>query len=105
MFRCVYWVTEFIAPNGASTIGGIYTSIPNLLHRGLNADSRPAGRLRLTLSALNSDEGTFGTWTEPHFGGLDEVLAQFVRTEEISAEHCQMLLAEISSSNRAASLK
>jgi len=91
MFRRLYWVTEQVDSLGNSRILGVYTSIPELIRHGLNGDEIK-GRLRLTLTKLDSDKGLFGTWSEPQFHGLAERLNDFVQTDEFSPEHCQMLL-------------
>lgn len=90
MFRRVYWVTESLHSDGSSEICGVYTSIPNLVRHGMRR--APGSRLRLTLSALDSDHAPFGSWVEPHFDGLNECLESFVRTEEFSREQCAQLL-------------
>jgi hypothetical protein len=90
MFRRVYWVTESVQNNGSSEVSGVYTSIPNLIRHGMR--HAPGSRLRLTLTALDSDHAPFGSWIEPHFDGLNECLESFVRTEEFSREQCAQLL-------------
>ena len=91
MFRKLYWVTEHVYSNGESKVLGVYTSIPDLIRHGL-AWPDGKGRLRLTLTKLDSDKDPFGTWCEPHFDGIADRLSEFVKTDEFSAEHCQMLL-------------
>jgi len=90
MFRRLYWVTEQVQANGASKILGVYTSIPDLIRHGLTGEGD--GRLRLTLTKLDSEDGPIGTWLEPGFDNLEAKLQDFVKTEEFSAEHCKSLV-------------
>jgi len=94
MFRKLYWVTEQVDLRGHSRVTGVYTSIPDLVRRGLNPSGN--GRIRLTLTKLDSDQEPLGTWTEPAFMGLAQGLEQFIHTDEFSEEHCNMLLNALS---------
>ncbi|MGV3618590.1 MAG: hypothetical protein ACO1SV_24980 [Fimbriimonas sp.] len=90
MFRRLYWVTEFVQTDGRSRIAGVYTSIPDLIRRGL---SRPdEGSLRITLTKLDSDKEPFGTWSAPEFEGLEGTCEQFIRTEEFSVDEIKSLV-------------
>jgi hypothetical protein len=101
MFRKLYWVTEAVDSQGHSHVAGVFTSIPELLRRGLTNIGSGA-KLRLTLAKLDGDTGPFGTWSEPEFSGLGEKLQEFVETDEFSAEHCQMLLESLNQRARLA---
>ena len=91
MFRRLYWVTEHVYPTGSSKVIGVYTSIPDLIRHGLQ--SPPAeGRLRLTLTKLDSSQEPMGCWCEPRFDGLPECLEEFVCTDEFSRDHCNALV-------------
>src|SRR5438105_1923720 len=90
MFRKLYWVTEQVEPNGKSHVTGVFTSIPNLVREGFACNQ--LGLLRLTLTKLDCESGALGRWTAPHFDGLEERLAEFVRTDEFTAEQCKALV-------------
>lgn len=100
MFRRIYWVSEWVHSDGQSEVHGVYTSIPNLVRQGLAHPGE--AKLRLTLTKLDCEQGPFGVWQEPHFEGLQEKLNEFVRTEEISKDQCQMLLDTLMPSAKAA---
>jgi hypothetical protein len=91
MFRKLYWVLEQIDAQGRSRVNGVYTSIPDLIHHGL-APLSPLARIRLTLTKLDSENGPLGTWESPSYAGLREGLAEFIRTDEFSADQCEQLL-------------
>ena len=91
MFRKLYWVTEFVYGDGSSHVTGIYTSIPDLLRKGL--DRQNLSSTRLTLSKLDSAEPPLGSWGVRDFDRIQDTLQEFVRTDEFSAEHCQRLVS------------
>jgi hypothetical protein len=101
MFRRLYWVTEHVYPTGSSKVIGVYTSIPDLIRHGLQVPSA-GGRLRLTLTKLDSSQEPLGCWCEPRFEGLDERLEEFVRTEEFSRDHCNSLVEALKRASHAA---
>ena len=90
MFRKLYWVTEQVKPDGESRVTGVFTSIPNLVKEGLA--NNHIRTMRLTLTKLDCVTGALGTWMGPRFDGLPNGLEEFVRTEEFSAEHCELLV-------------
>ena len=100
MFRRLYWVTEYVMADGRSQIGGVYTSIPDLIRNGLNR--KEDGELRMTLTKLDSDKKPFGTWTAPDFAGLEDACQQFIRTEEFSVDEVQNLTRALRSQVSAA---
>lgn len=89
MFRKLYWVTERIEKDGSSRVGGVYTSIPDLIHHGLKGD---IAHTRLTLTKLDSEGDPFGCWEGPTFEGLENGIAEFVRTDEFTNEQCFALV-------------
>ncbi len=92
-FRRVYWITERLLEGGASEATGVYTSIYDLIERGL---PRHAGQgLRLTIAKVDSDVDPLARFTSPEFEGLGEALLPYVRTEEISEDGRQTLLAAL----------
>lgn len=95
-FRRIYWATEQLDAEGKSCIGGIYTSIPDLIERGLhwNENSCKSG-FRLNLVQLDSLTGPRGTWTSPDFKGLDEDLKEYVATGEFNETDCESLVVAL----------
>jgi len=98
MFRRLYWVTEQVDREGHSSVIGVYTSIPDLIHHGLHwQDSANVDQLRISLTKLDSQLPPLGCWRSPDFHGLEEALQEFIATEEFSAEHCKNLVDRLSS--------
>jgi hypothetical protein len=91
MFRRLYWVTEQIDAQ-SSQVTGVYTSIPDLIRKGLDMHGKD---FRLTLTKLDCSEGRLGSWQSPAFEGLEERLQDFVATDEFSQEHCSALVEEL----------
>ena len=89
MFRKLYWVTEVIASDSTSRVGGVYTSIPDLIHHGL---TKEVAQIRLTLTKLDSDGAPMGCWEGPGFEGIDSEIQAFVKTEEFTQEQCAALV-------------
>ena len=85
-FRRLYWVTEQLGADGTSEVAGVFTSIPDLIERGLQwcdgIDKRHS--LRLTLVALDSRKKPLHSWTLPEIGGVEEDLGEYVKTQEFS---------------------
>ncbi len=94
MFRKLYWVTEQVQSDGISRVTGIFTSIPNLVREGLACNE--VANLRLTLMKLDSENGSLGSWSGPSFDGLDSRLADFIKTDEFSVDHCETLVTALS---------
>jgi len=97
MFRRLYWVAEQINGKGGSKVTGVYTSIQDLIHKGLHwCDENGKGnRLRLTLVKPDSFNSPFGIWESPDFNGLMESLQTFVDTHEYTMEECVDLRNEL----------
>lgn len=89
MFRRLYWIVEEFDSAGAARVTGVYTSIPDLIHRGL----KPGSQLRLTIHKPDTYDQPLGQWTNGSFAQIAEGLDQFVRTHEYSVEEV-MTLAE-----------
>jgi hypothetical protein len=100
MFRKLYWVTEAIQTSGQSQVLGVYTSIPDLIRHGL--PQVRDGKLRLTLTKLDSSSAPMGVWTEPNFEGIEDQLDQFVKTDEFSKDHCSSLCQALRQSRTSA---
>ena len=93
-FRRLYWITERLLDGGAYEATGVYTSIYDLLNRGL---PRHEGGLRLTIVKLDSDSDPLGRYASPAFGGLAEDLLTYVKTEEITEDQRQTLVRALES--------
>lgn len=97
MFRRLYWVAEQVAPDGKSSVTGIYTSIQDLIHKGLHwCDESGENLFRLTLLKPDSFNCPLGVWVSPKFEGLHDELRQFVESNEYSDEECVALEQELS---------
>lgn len=92
MFRRLYWITERLEDDGTSLATGIYTSVYDLVNRGL---PRHTDRLRLTIAKVDSEEDPIGRWTSPGFDGLAEELSKYVATEEITEDQRRTLVAAL----------
>ena len=93
MFRKLIWVSESVAADLTSSVLGAYTSIPDLMERGLRA--RDGESLRLTLTKLDSKKEPFGVWSDSHPDDLVAGLQPFVDTEEITADSVIALVAAL----------
>jgi hypothetical protein len=82
-------VTERVEEDGTSRVVGVFTSIPDLIRKGIERQS--ARNLRLSLVKLDSDKDLLGSWTNEEFNQIESDLEPFVRTEEFSIEHCKAL--------------
>ena len=95
MFRRLYWVTEEVNAKGDSGVTGVYTSIPDLVRGGIQSRNGRPSRLRLSLCKLDCADGPMGVWEGPAFAGIGDSLEDFVKTEDFSADQCQMLIDEL----------
>ncbi len=94
-FRRLYWVTEEIQSNGGSGVTGVFTSIPDLIKKGIGSRNGSAGRLRISLVKLDGVDGPLGIWEAPGFAGIDDALQNYVKTDEFSPDQCQSLVDEL----------
>lgn len=93
MFRRLYWIAEQVDDAGQSRVTGVYTSIQDLVHQGLNWSEASAGRtLRLSLVKPDTFDTPFGTWSSPSFEGLATDIRAFVNSQEYSEEETAMLM-------------
>lgn len=96
-FRRIYWVTELIDAEGHSAVGGVYTSIQDLLADGFkwHADlPNHRAKLRISLVKLDSAGLPLGSWCSPTFDGLAEDLQAYIRTDEFNILDVEALVAE-----------
>lgn len=91
MFRKLYWVTESVDELGRSHVTGVFTSIPDLIDKGLH-DGGHGESLRLTLLKLDTVGDPFGAWSSPTFAGIGEKLSEFVDTGEFTFDECRDLV-------------
>lgn len=86
-FRKLYWVTEQLDASGHSHVAGVYTSIWDLIHRGLRWEEAIAAQdgFRLSLVQLDATKPPLGTWQSPEFAGIAEDLQEYVRSAEFNA--------------------
>ncbi|MBS1723552.1 MAG: hypothetical protein JSS66_11430 [Armatimonadetes bacterium] len=96
-FRKIYWVTEQLGSDGTSTVAGVYTSINDLIERGINWKDgcEKQAAFRLTLAQLDSRNMPLGSWTSPGFDGLEGDLAPLVAGLELSGLDVDQLCQEI----------
>jgi hypothetical protein len=90
MFRKLYWVSEQVYNDGTSSVNGVYTSIPDLVHYGLRFPD--TGQLRLTLTKLDSNQQPLGCWLSPNYDGLESAMTPYLKTEEFTNEHVKLLI-------------
>ncbi|MCB0825298.1 MAG: hypothetical protein KDC26_03850 [Armatimonadetes bacterium] len=91
-FRRLYWVTEQIDADGKSTLGGVFTSIYDLTHKGLKWNDSVNGKgFRLSLVKLDCESGPLGTWNGPDFSGLEEDLEPFIASTEFDRPSVEQL--------------
>ena len=89
MFHRLYWITERLHEDGTSLATGVYTSIYDLVTRGL---PRHTGPLRLTIAKLDSEDDPHARYASPEFAGLHDDLTKYVAQDEITDEQRRMLL-------------
>ena len=96
-FRKIYWVTEQVGSDGSSRVAGVYTSIQDLMSRGvqwMDGIEKRAG-FRLTLVQLDSDRVPLGAWVTPDFSGLEQDLQEYVATDELNTQDIEQLASEL----------
>ncbi len=97
MFRRLYWIVEQVATDGSSRVTGVYTSIQDLVGKGLNWSDGVAGRgLRLALVKPDTFDRPLGTWTGGTLAGIGADLQAYIQTHEFSEEEVSTLCAALS---------
>ncbi len=89
-FRRIYWVTEHVELDGGSRVIGVYTSIPDLIDKGMRW-APDQERFRVSLVKLDHEGDPFGCWTSPDFAGMESDLLDFVKTGEFSGPETEGL--------------
>lgn len=96
-FRKIYWVTEQVGTDGCSEVAGVYTSIHDLIEKGLQwmdgIDKNKA--FRISLVQLDSDKRPLGTWASKNFSGLEQDLQEFVKSDEMNAQDVEALASSL----------
>lgn len=92
MFRRLYWVTEEHSADGSVHATGVYTSVPDLLEKGLRFVGEESSHLTLKLIKLDSRKGPIGAWGKDNLGSLESEMQQFIETGEVSIEHVNNLV-------------
>ncbi|MEQ1822488.1 MAG: hypothetical protein ABL949_08260 [Fimbriimonadaceae bacterium] len=97
MFRRLYWIAEQLNADGSSRVTGIYTSIQDLCHNGLQWSSNCNTKIiRLTLMKPDVFDQPLGSWVSPGFGEIATDIQAFVESNEYTEEEVKMLLSSIS---------
>ncbi|HEY3780835.1 MAG TPA: hypothetical protein VGL56_07115 [Fimbriimonadaceae bacterium] len=88
MFRRLYWVAEQVDKTGRSKVTGVYTSIQDLIYKGLNWCDENSGSAgyRLTLVKPDSFNCPLGVWVSPNFAGLANTLENLVTSGEYNRD-------------------
>jgi hypothetical protein len=98
MFRRLYWIAEQVDNEGRSRVTGVYTSIQDLVHRGLHwCEDLPGRTLRLTIIKPDTFNTPLGTWTSPDFDGLVDEMKGYVSRQEYTEEETAMLASALDS--------
>lgn len=98
-FRKLYWVTEQLDARGRSQVGGVYTSIPDLIEGGIlwREEGEKPHAFRLSLVKLDSRNLPLGTWMSPDYPGIENDLSEYVRTQEFGAAEIEDLITALRS--------
>lgn len=91
-FRRLYWVAEQVEADGRSTMTGVYTSIADLVHKGLLWRSTGPASLRLTLIKPDTFDSPLGRWDGTSFDTIEADMAPFEESGEMSVEEVKMLV-------------
>jgi hypothetical protein len=96
MFRRLYWVVEQLDTEGRSRVTGVYTSIPDLIHKGLNWCSDFSGKnVRLSLVKPDTFDRPLGMWTPDNLSDFATELSAFIKTNEMTEAEIKDLKAAL----------
>ena len=97
MFRRLYWVAEQVDSSGRSIVTGVYTSIQDLVGKGLHwcEGSPSSSKFRLTLVKPDSFNCPLARFDNTDFSSLEDKLQPFVDTNEYSMDEVKMLRESI----------
>jgi len=92
-FRHLYWVTETLAADGTSAVRGVFTSIHDLIDRGLSGltPGSEVVDLRITLVQLDRNQAPMGSWRAVRGADLSDSLREFIESGEFDADECRQL--------------
>jgi hypothetical protein len=91
-FRRIYWVTEQLDESGASEVTGIFTSVHDLIDKGIGVRDLCAKRsgFRVSLVELDSAGMPLATFSSPFADARDRLQA-YVESGEISEDEAVRL--------------
>ena len=94
-FRVIHWVLEVVDSSGKSEVYGVYTSIQDLIEKGLHLAGPEIknNQVRLTLVKLDSAEPPLGQWFDS-IECLENELKPFVESGELEIETLNTLIDE-----------
>ncbi|MBX3096178.1 MAG: hypothetical protein KF812_04895 [Fimbriimonadaceae bacterium] len=96
VFRRIYWVTEQLDAKGCGVVTGVYTSIPDLMNKGLRwLNGQESAKLRVSLIKLDSPGQPLGCWTGPEFENFETDLEQCIVTKEFTPQEVETLAGAI----------
>ncbi len=96
MFRKLFWIVEQCGTDGCSRVTGIYTSIQDLVGKGLVWSNGGAVQdLRLTLIKPDTFDQNLGTWKGPEFAGMATDMQAFILRHEFSQEEVDTLSSSL----------
>jgi hypothetical protein len=85
-----------VGGDSKSRVTGVYTSIPDLVHKGLRWSDEINGHgLKLTLVKPDTFDKPLGCWNGPEFPGMIDDLRAFIESHEISEEECNTLSSSL----------
>lgn len=92
-FRKIYWVTEQLDEAGNGRVSGVYTSVADLIGRGMSHKEGVPGNkgFRLSLVQLDSTRPPLGSWATPGFDGIGQGLQEYVGTGELTGSEIESL--------------
>lgn len=92
-FRVIHWVLEVVDGSGKSKVFGVYTSIQDLIEKGLNLAGPEVenNQVRLTLVKLDSAEPPLGQWFDS-IEVLEDELKPFIESGELEIETVNTLI-------------
>lgn len=98
-FRKIYWVTEQLDEAGNGRVSGVYTSVADLIGRGMAMKEGVPGAkgFRLSLVQLDSTRPPLGVWSSPDFDGIEHGLQEYVGTGELTGTEIENLCEALSS--------
>lgn len=92
MFRRLYWIVEQIGEDSSSRVTGVYTSIQDLVNKGLKwSENLVVNHVRITLMKPDTFDKALGSWKDSEFGSLRNDLEAYIQSHEYSEEEVDLL--------------